>query len=108
MKRLRSARDLIQSQSDLETQSAQAQEEVRTLSEQLAGMDLAEVAIPGFLLEHAPGGCGTCPGGCPLGDRMNERREVERFDTRRFELTTRLQEAETSLSGLDDEQIIPA
>ena len=32
------------------------------------------------------------------------RREVARFDTRRFELTTRLQQAETSLTGLDDDK----
>ncbi len=37
--------------------------------------------------------------------RREERgREVERFDTRRFELTTRLHEAESSLTGLDENQ----
>ena len=92
---------LIQSQADLETQSAQEQEQVHILSEQLAGMDLAEVqsqasywatrlAVVERALEDAR-------------RRRDERsRDVERFDTRRFELTARLQEAETSLTGLDE------
>jgi chromosome segregation protein len=39
------------------------------------------------------------------GSKKEEReKEVARFDSRRFELSTRLQEAETSLSGLDSEK----
>jgi chromosome segregation protein len=94
---------LIQSQTDLETQSAQEQEQVRMLSEQLAGMDLAEVQSQASywgtrlaVVERA------------LDDarrRREERgKEVERFDTRRFELASRLQEAESSLTGLDENQ----
>jgi len=95
--------NLIQSQSEVETQSLQAQDDVRVLSEQLAAMDLAEaqsqasywstrVAVVERAMEDTR-------------SRKAERdRDVARFDTRRFELTTRLQEAETSLSGLDDNQ----
>jgi chromosome segregation protein len=95
---------LIQSQADLETQSAQEQEQVRVLSEQLAGMDLAEVqsqtsywgtrlAVVERALEDAR-------------RRRDERGgEVERFNTRRFELSTRLQEAVSSLTGLDENQV---
>jgi len=95
--------NLIQSQSEVETQSLQAQDDVRVLSEQLAVMDLAEaqsqasywstrVAVVERAMEDTR-------------SRKAERdRDVARFDTRRFELTTRLQEAETSLSGLDDNQ----
>lgn len=93
--------NLIQSQSHVETQSTKAQDDVRVLSEQLAAMDLAEaqsqasywgtrVAVVERAMEDAR-------------TRKEERsRDVARFDTRRFELTTRLQEAETSLTGLDD------
>ena len=95
---------LHQSQTDLEAQSAQDQEQVRRLSEQLAGMDLSEMqsqtsywntrlAVVERALEDARA-------------RQEERnREVGRFDTRRFELATRLNEAETSLSGLDVNKI---
>jgi chromosome segregation protein len=92
--------NLIESQSDIETHSASAQELIRSFSDQLAAMDLAEsqsqtsywgtrVAVAERALEDARA-------------RKEERgREVSRFDTRRFELSSRLQEAETSLSGLD-------
>lgn len=91
---------LIQSQSHVESQSAQAHEDVRTFSEQLRTMDLAEaqsqasywstrVAVVERALEDAQ-------------TRKEEReRDVSRFDVRRYELSTRLQEAETSLTGLD-------
>jgi chromosome segregation protein len=80
-----------------------AQEEVRTLSEKLGTMDVAEtlnqssywstrVAVVERGMEDAH-------------SRKEEReREVARFDTRRFELTARLQEAESSLSGLGQER----
>jgi len=92
---------LLHSQTDLEAQSAQEQEQVRLLSEQLAGMDLSEVqsqtsywstrlAVVERALEDAR-------------RRREERaKDAERFDTRRFELTNRLYEAETSLVGLDE------
>jgi chromosome segregation protein len=94
---------LIQSQSDVESQTAKTHETVRALSEQLKAMDLAEtqnqasywstrVAVAERALADA-------------NSRKEEReKEFARFDTRRFELTARLTEAETSLSGLDIER----
>lgn len=93
--------NLLQSQSEVEAQSAKAQEDVRTLSEQLRTMELADaqsqasywstrVAVVERALEDAR-------------TRQEERnKDVSRFDTRRNELTTRLQEAETSLTWLDN------
>jgi chromosome segregation protein len=92
--------NLLRSQTEVQTRSASAQEQIRALSEQLAAMDLAEsqsqasywgtrLAVAERALEDARA-------------RKEERgRDVARFDTRRFELSSRLQEAETSLSGLD-------
>jgi len=94
---------LIQAQSELESQTLKMQENMQGLSDQLRAMDLAEsqnqasywstrVAV----VERAV---------ADANSRKEEReREVARFDTRRFELTARLQEAETSLSGLDAEK----
>jgi chromosome segregation protein len=93
-------RRLIEAGSDLESQSAKSQEEVRALSEQLNMMDVAEaqsqvsywstrVAVAERALTDA-------------GSRREERqREAGKFDSRRVELTTRLQEAESSLASLD-------
>jgi chromosome segregation protein len=95
--------NLVQSQSDVENQTARTYETVRVLSEQLKAMDLAEtqnqasywstrVAVAERALADA-------------NSRKQEReKEVERFDSRRFELTARLTDAETSLSGLDTER----
>ena len=92
--------NLTQSQSEVESRLAQEQEQVRMLAERLAGMDLSEVqsqvsywntrlAVVERALED-------------VRLRRDERgREVQRFDSRRFELTTRLHEAESSLTGLD-------
>ena len=94
---------LIQSQSDVESQTAGTHETLRVLSEQLKEMDLAEtqnqasywstrVAVAERALADA-------------SSRKEEReKEAARFDTRRFELTARLTEAETSLSGLEAER----
>jgi chromosome segregation protein len=91
---------LIQTRSELESQSAAAQEEVRALSSQLAGMDMAEaqgqatywstrMAVVERALDDASA-------------RKEERsKDAGRFDARRFELSTRLSEAETSLASLD-------
>ena len=96
-------KNLIESQSEVETESEKAQEDVRTLSAQLSEMDLGEaqgqasywstrVAVAERALSDAK-------------TRQDERgTESERFDARRFELTTRLSEAETSLSSLDSEK----
>jgi chromosome segregation protein len=95
--------NLIQSLSDFENQSARAQEEVRALSETLRSTDMADtqnqasywntrVAVAERALADA-------------SSRKEEReKEIARFDTRRFELTARLNEAETSLSGLNTER----
>ncbi|MGE5374496.1 MAG: chromosome segregation protein SMC [Bacteroidota bacterium] len=95
---------LVQSQAALETQSAQEQEQVRLLSEQLAGMDLSEMQSQTSywntrlaVVERAVGDA--------RARREERNRDVERFDTRRFELATRLTEAETSLTGLDENKI---
>jgi chromosome segregation protein len=93
--------NLIESQSEVELHSSKAQEDVRALSEELRVMDLAEaqsqasywstrVAVAERALEDARA-------------RAAERStEVSRFDMRRNELTTRLHEAETSLTWLDN------
>jgi chromosome segregation protein len=98
-----SRRQLIQSQADIETETIKALDTVHALSEQLKAMDLVEtqnqasywstrVAVAERALTDA-------------NARKEERlKEVRRFDTRRFELTARLTEAETSLSGLDTER----
>jgi chromosome segregation protein len=96
--------NLIQAQSDREGESARTFEDVRLLSDQLRAMDLAEaqnqasywntrLAVAERALADA-------------NSRKEEReKDVTRFDARRFELTARLSEAETSLSGLDQEKL---
>jgi chromosome segregation protein len=99
-----SAREnLIQLLSNIESQSARAHEEVRSLSEKLNAMDVADTlnqtsywSTRVAVVERALADATT---------RKDEReKEITKFDTRRFELTTRLQEAETSLSGLGTEK----
>jgi chromosome segregation protein len=92
--------NLIQTQSATEGESAQAQEAVRLLSTQFNEMDLAEtqsqasywstrVAVSERGLTDA------------LARREERAKEVDRFDARRLELGTRLNEAETLLVDLD-------
>lgn len=94
---------LIQSQTEVEGQSAEAMDRVRTLSERLGGMDIMEaqeqasywgtrVAVVEKAMEDA------------LSRKEERRKDVERFDTRRFELTTRLQEVDVSISNLDNDK----
>jgi len=92
--------NLIQSQSETETESVKAQDELRLLSSQFSETDLAEaqnqasywgtrVAVAEKALED-------------VRARKEERKkDVEKFDVRGFELTTRLNEADTSLNDLD-------
>ena len=95
--------NLIQSQADVESQTARTHETVRLLSEKLRSMDLAEMQNQASywntrlaVAERALADANA---------RKEERqKEVARFDSRRFELTTRLAEAQTSLSGLDTEK----
>ncbi len=96
-------RTLLESLSNVEAQSAKAHEEVRTFSEKLNAMDVADTlnqtsywSTRVAVVERA------------LADtqsRKDEReKEIAKFDTRRVELASRLQEAETSLSGLTAER----
>jgi chromosome segregation protein len=93
--------NLIQSLSEIETKSASVLDDMRTLSVQLNEMDLGEeqeqvtywktrVAVAERALQDARA-------------KQEERsKDVERFDARRSEFTSRLQEAETSLVRLDE------
>jgi chromosome segregation protein len=92
---------LVQSQSEIESQSSQLQEQVRALSEQLSDMELTEVQSQASYWDTRLAVVERALEDARL--RRDERgRDVERFDTRRFELTSRLHEAESSLTGLDD------
>ena len=95
---------LMQSQSEFESQRAKTYEDVRVLSDQLKAMDLAETQN-----QASYWGTRVAVVERALADanaRKEEREtEVSRFDTRRFELAARLGEAETSLSGLDQEKL---
>ncbi len=94
---------LIQSQSEVESQNAKSYETVRSLSEQLKAIDLAEAQNQASywstrvaVVERAV---------ADANSRREEReKDVARFDTRRFELSAKLTDAETSLSGLDAER----
>ncbi|HSO14301.1 MAG TPA: chromosome segregation protein SMC [Anaerolineales bacterium] len=97
-------KSLIESQAVIESESAKAQGELRTISAQWSGMDMAEaqgqasywstrVAVAERALADA-------------NARKEERgKETEKFDARRFEFATRLNEAETSLHGLDANKV---
>ena len=95
--------NLIQAQSELESQALKMQEDAQILSQQLKGMDSVELqnqtsywSTRVAVVERAASDANS---------RKEEREnEVARFDTRRFELTSRLQQTETSLSGLDTER----
>ncbi len=94
---------LIQSQSDVENQSARTHETLRALSEQLKAMDLAETQNQASYWSTR---MAVAERALADANSMKEEREKEaaRFDTRHFELTARLTEAETSLSGLEAER----
>ncbi|HEY3476312.1 MAG TPA: chromosome segregation protein SMC [Anaerolineales bacterium] len=94
---------LLQSQSDVESQSGKVYETVHTLAEQVRTMDLAEMQNQASywstrvaVVERA------------LADanarREDRAREAARFNTRRSELIARLNEAATSLSDLEQEK----
>ncbi|HXQ39235.1 MAG TPA: hypothetical protein VN843_34870, partial [Anaerolineales bacterium] len=96
--------NLIQSQTELESQSAESINRVHLLSEQLGGMDLMEaqeqasywgtrVAVVEKATEDA------------LARKEERTKDFAKFDTRNFELIARLQEAETSLNDLDTEKL---
>ncbi|HJQ15251.1 MAG TPA: hypothetical protein VJ830_10935, partial [Anaerolineales bacterium] len=94
---------LIQSQSDMASQTAGTHETLRVLSEQLREMDLAETQNQASYWSTRVAVAERAR--ADAKSRKEEReKEVVRFDTRHFELTERLTEAETSLSGLDAER----
>ena len=94
-------KSLNELQSATEAESAKVQDELRLMSAQVNEMDLDEaqgqasywstrVAVAERALADAVA-------------RKEERgKDAEKFDVRRFELTSRLSEAETSLSGLNE------
>jgi chromosome segregation protein len=95
---------LIQVLSEIESQSAGAHEEIRNLAGKLSGMDLGEAqeqtAYWNTRVAVAERGVSD------VNARKEERqKEVERFDTRRMELSARLGEVEGTLSGLDNEKV---
>jgi chromosome segregation protein len=96
-------RSLTESQSVVETESSALQEELRAVSAQLSGMDLAEAQG-----QASYWGTRVAVAERALADavaRKEERgREVERFDARWLELTTRLRKSDTSLAGVDTEK----
>ena len=61
--------NLIHSQSELESQSVEAVDDVHVLSEKLGGMDLMEAAGSGLLLGHACGGGRASYAGFPRQER---------------------------------------
>lgn len=96
--------NLIQSQTEVDAESAKANEEVRLLSMQFSEADLVEaqgqasywstrVAVAERALADG------------LARKEERTREVGKFDTRRFELANRLAESETSLTGLDENKV---
>ncbi|MBK9927311.1 MAG: chromosome segregation protein SMC [Anaerolineales bacterium] len=93
-------KNLIESQTVIESESVKVQDDVRLTSAQLAEMDLGEaqgqasywstrVAVAERALADA------------IVRKEERGKETEKFDVRRSELVSRLSEAETSLSGLD-------
>lgn len=91
---------LIHAQAEIDTESARVQENLRLLSSQFNEMDLVEaqgqvsywttrVAVSQRALADS------------MATKEERRKEVEKFDSRRFELTTRLKEAGTLLADLD-------
>ncbi len=92
--------NLIQTQAQVETESAQAHAEMRLLTSQFSEADLVEAQG-----QASYWGTRMAVAERALADaraRKDERgKEAERFDTRRFELTTRLNDSEISLTGLD-------
>jgi len=97
-------KNLIESQSLVESEAARMQDELRAMSAQLREMDLAEaqgqasywstrLAVAEQALADARA-------------RKEERaKDTERFDARRMEFSARLNETETSLFGLDESKI---
>ena len=95
--------NLIQLQTELESRSEQSLNQVRSLSEQLGGMDLVEaqeqasywgtrVAVVERAIEDA------------LARKEERTKEAAKFDKRNIDLAARLQGTETSLNNLEIEK----
>jgi len=95
---------LIESQSSVESETASMQDEMQAMSAQLHEMDLAEAQGQASywstrlaVAEQAMADAVT---------RKEERsKDTERFDSRRSEFALRLNEANTSLLGLDESKV---
>ena len=98
-----SRQNILQSQTELESQSEESLNKVRVLSEQLGGMDLMEaqeqasywgtrVAVIERAIEDA------------LTRKEERTKEAAKFDVRIIDLTTRYLETETSLNNLEIEK----
>ena len=94
---------LMQSQSEMESQSAESISHVHALSEQLGGMDLMDaqeqasywgtrMAVVDRAIEDA------------LAKKEERTKEAAKFDSRNIELAARVQETETSLNNLEIEK----
>ena len=99
----RSRAQLIQSQSDIENETIKGLDSARLFSEQLKAMDVVETQNQAAYWSTRVAVAERAR--ADAVSRKEEReRDVARFDTRRYELSARLTEAETSLSGLDAER----
>lgn len=94
-------RNLVESQSAFETESAKLHEELREMSARLGGMDLAEAQGQASYWNTRAAVAERALADATV--RKEERRkDTERFDVRRSEFAARLTDAETSLQGLDE------
>jgi chromosome segregation protein len=93
----------LDSLSEIENQSSVEQDEVRGLTEKLGTMDTAEavnqVSYWGTRLAVVERALADA-----ISRKEERQAEIERFDTRRFELSARLSEAESSLGGVETER----
>ena len=97
-------RSLVESQASVEAETEQMQEELRAMSAQLREMDLAEVQ--GQASYWSTRLAVTEQALADAKARKEERaKDTERFDARRLEFSTRLNDAETSLYGLDESKV---
>ncbi len=94
---------LLRTQSEIESQSVRSRETARALSEQLKAMDLTEMQNQAsyWSTRLAVAEQALADANAKKAEREND---VARFDARRFELNTRLHDAETALSSLDAER----
>jgi len=91
---------MIQSRTEIESESARLQEQVRLLSTQFNDMDLAEVQAQASYWNTLV--AVSERGLADVGSRKDERsKEIGRFEARHAELAARLNEVENSLAELD-------